>query len=77
MGAGRAGVCWGARAVRLSAALDDGLARPDALVRCMAAGQGCRAFQCHPSQNGEKVWEPTGVRAARWVVIAATIPRKT
>ena len=56
-----AGVCWGgggrARSVRLSAALDGGLARPDALVRCMAAVQG---LERHPSQNGEKVWSSSG-----------------
>lgn len=46
--------CARTRAVPRSAALDGGLARPDALVRCMAAVQGC---QRHPSQNGEKVWD--------------------
>lgn len=45
---------WSERAVRQSAALDGGLARPDALVRCMAAVQGSER---HPSQNGEEVWE--------------------
>ena len=69
-----AGGCWRALVLRRECDCQRArwrtLARPDAFVRCMAAVQGCR-----PSQSERR--EDLGIRAARWVVIAATIPRKT